>query len=42
MSVPQTPKPAKLVIGIFTKDKRIIGRLALELASQFGQFLDGF
>jgi hypothetical protein len=37
MSVPQTPKPAKLVIGIFTKDKRIIGRLALELASQFGQ-----
>jgi hypothetical protein len=37
MSVPQTAKPAKLVIGVFTKNKKIIDNLVLELSSQFGQ-----
>jgi len=37
MSVPQTPKPAKLVIGVFTKNKKIIEHLALELSSEFGR-----
>ena len=36
MSNPQTPKPAKLVIGVFTKNKKLIERLVLELSSQFG------
>jgi len=36
MSVPQSPKPAKLVIGIFGKNKKLIERLALDLSSQFG------
>jgi hypothetical protein len=37
MSVPQTPKPAKLVIGIITIEVKIIENLVTELASQFGQ-----
>ena len=37
MSVPQPPKPAKLIIGIFAKDKKIIDPVALALSSQFGQ-----
>jgi hypothetical protein len=37
MSVPQPAKPAKLVIGVFTKNKKIIDNLVLELSSQFGQ-----
>ncbi len=37
MSVPQTPKPAKLVIGIITTELKIIENLVTELASQFGQ-----
>ena len=37
MSVPQIPKPAKLVIGVFTNNKKIIEQLALELSSQFGR-----
>ena len=37
MSEPQTPKPAKLVIGVFTKNKTKIERLALELSAPFGQ-----
>ena len=37
MSVPQTPRPAKLVIGVFTKNKEIIEHLALELSSRFGR-----
>ena len=37
MSVPQTPKPAKLVIGVFAKNKKLIERLVLELSAQFGQ-----
>ncbi len=37
MSVPQTPKHAKLVIGIITIELRIVDSLVTELASQFGQ-----
>jgi hypothetical protein len=37
MSVPQTPKHAKLVIGIITIELKIIDNLVTELASQFGQ-----
>jgi hypothetical protein len=37
MSVPQAAKPAKLVIGVFTPNKKIVDNLALELSSQFGQ-----
>jgi hypothetical protein len=37
MSIPQIPKPAKLVIGVFTKNIKIIEHLALELSSQFGR-----
>ena len=37
MSVPQTPKPAKLIIGILAKDKKIIDPVASALSSQFGQ-----
>ncbi len=36
MSVPQTPKPAKLIIGIFAKDKKIIAPVSSELSAQFG------
>jgi hypothetical protein len=37
MSVPQTPKPAKLVIGIITKELKIIENLVTELVLRFGQ-----
>ena len=37
MSVPQTPKPAKLVIGIITTELKIAENLVAELASQYGQ-----
>ena len=37
MSEPQTAKPAKLIIGVFTPNKKKIDNLALELLSQFGQ-----
>jgi len=37
MSIPQTARPAKLVIGVFTPIKKKIDHLALELSSQFGQ-----
>ena len=36
MSVLQPPKPAKLVIGIFGRNKKLIEYLALDLSSQFG------
>ena len=36
MSVPQTARPAKLVIGIFTAEPKIIGSLAAEFTSRFG------
>jgi Domain of unknown function (DUF4416) len=38
MSVPQTPRPAKLVIGIFTKETSLIDNLVPALASRFGRF----
>jgi hypothetical protein len=36
MSIPQEPKPAKLVIGLLIKDKALIEPLATEFASLFG------
>ena len=36
MSKPQEPKPAKLVIGLFMKDRALLEPLAVELASEFG------
>ena len=37
MSVPHTPKPAKLIIGIFTQEKNIIDNLIPALAPLYGQ-----
>lgn len=37
MSIPQTPKPAKLVIGVFARDKKLVADLARELSSHYGQ-----
>ena len=37
MSVPQTPKPAKLVIGIITTELKIAENLVIELASPYGK-----
>ena len=36
MSLPQEPKPAKLVIGLLMKDRALFEPLAAELTSQFG------
>ncbi len=36
MSVPQEPKPAKLVIGLLMKDRALFEPLAAELVSPFG------
>jgi hypothetical protein len=36
MSVPQTPLPAKLVIGVFTAEPKIIESLVAGFASRFG------
>jgi len=36
MSKPQEPKPAKLVIGLFMKDRTLLETLAAELGSKFG------
>jgi len=36
MSKPREPKPAKLVIGLFMKDRALLEPLAVELASEFG------
>jgi hypothetical protein len=36
MSQPQVPKPAKLVIGLFLKEKSFIVPVAKELVEQFG------
>lgn len=36
MSIPQSPKPAKLVIGLFMKEKRLFDPVARELAEKFG------
>jgi hypothetical protein len=37
MSIPQRPKPAKLIIGLFLKEREIITRVAERLAACFGQ-----
>ena len=36
MSIPQKPKPAKLVIGFFLKQKDLLDELADDLCSRFG------
>jgi len=36
MSRPQTPTPAKLVIGLFMKEKSLVSLVAKELAEKFG------
>ncbi len=36
MSIPQPPKPAKLVIGLFMKEKSLLPPVADELAGRFG------
>jgi hypothetical protein len=36
MSVPQPPKPAKLVIGLLMKDKSLVRDVAVELEEAFG------
>ena len=36
MSLPQEPKPAKLIIGLFMKDKSLCESIAADLASAFG------
>ncbi len=36
MSIPHEPKPAKLVIGLFMKDKDLLTPVARELEAEFG------
>ena len=36
MSLPKAPKPAKLVIGLFMKEKRLIEKITAELIEVFG------
>jgi len=36
MSNPQTPKPAKLVVGLFMNDKRLLAAAACDLSDAFG------
>jgi len=36
MSLPKAPKPAKLVIGLFMKEKRLIEQITAELIEVFG------
>lgn len=36
MSIPRPPKPAKLVIGVFLKDKKLLESLVKELIEEFG------
>ena len=38
MSLPQPPRPAKLVIGLFTRDKVIIEQLSNKLLEAFGDY----
>jgi hypothetical protein len=37
MSKPQAPKPAKLVIGVLTKDSSLFGEVAGKLSERFGE-----
>lgn len=36
MSNPQRPKPAKLVVGVFMKEKDLVRHVALQLTREFG------
>jgi hypothetical protein len=36
MSLPQDPKPAKLVIGLLMKDRRLLEQVAADLTANFG------
>lgn len=36
MSIPREPKPAKLVMSCFTKDKKVLGEVARKLFESFG------
>lgn len=36
MSNPQTPKPAKLVVGLFMNDKSLLEPAAFDLSNSFG------
>ena len=36
MSLPKAPKPAKLVIGLFMKEKLLLDKIATELIDLFG------
>lgn len=36
MSLPQPPKPAKLIIGLFLKDKRLVSAVASDLTEKMG------
>lgn len=36
MSIPQTPKPAKLIIGLFMKEKALLTPVAKDLVDHFG------
>jgi len=36
MSIPKAPKPAKLVIGLFMKEKRLVKKTTAELIESFG------
>jgi hypothetical protein len=36
MSKPREPKPAKLVIGLFMKDRALFEPLVADLVSEFG------
>ena len=36
MSIPQEPKPAKLVIGFFLNNKQLLEPIAKELLARFG------
>jgi hypothetical protein len=38
MSLPQPPKPAKLVVGLFTRDRLIVEQLSDKLLGAFGDF----
>lgn len=38
MSKPREPQPAKLIIGLFMKDRSLFDALAAELGSEFGSF----
>ena len=36
MSIPKSPKPAKLIVGLFMKEKKLIGPILSELVEKIG------